>query len=68
MPKRTTSQAFDLFDENLKLDPKQRSAAEKCHNEVTALLLSLDIIVYAFLQGSFRRKTMIRPLGTSTRS
>lgn len=59
---RTTTQAFDLFDENLKLDPKERAAAEKCHNEVTELLRSVGLIVYAFLQGSFARKTMIRPL------
>src|SRR5437870_13221021 len=62
MPKRTTTEAFDLFDESLKLDPKERAAAEKCHNEVSELLRSVGLIVCAFLQGSFARKTMIRPL------
>lgn len=59
---RSTAKAFDLFDEKLKLDPRERAAAEKCHNEVTELLCSVGLIIYAFLQGSFRRKTMIRPL------
>ena len=59
---RTTAGAFDLFDENLKLDPRERATAERCHNDVTELLRSFGLIVYAFLQGSFARKTMIRPL------
>lgn len=62
MTKRTTNEAFDEFDENLKLNPKERAAAERCHNEVTELLRSVGLIVYAVLQGSFARKTMIRPL------
>ena len=59
---RTTAEAFDDFDDALKLAPKERAAAEACHTEVTALLIAAGIIVSAFLQGSFRRKTMIKPL------
>lgn len=58
----TTEEAFDEFDENLKLDLNERLSAIKVHNEITSLLIDKQIIVDAFLQGSFRRKTMIAPL------
>ena len=54
--------AFDEFDEALKLDPGERSRAERVHNEITELLTGEGLITGAFLQGSFRRKTMIAPL------
>lgn len=56
------SAAFDQFDVELRLDPSERLRAEKCHNEITIFLTSAGLIVAAFLQGSFRRKTMIKPL------
>lgn len=59
---RTTTDAFDEYDENLKLDPDQRAAAVELHNEITAFLTDKCLITGAFLQGSFRRKTMIAPL------
>jgi len=59
---RTTAEAFDELDDNLKLDPNDRRAAEDCHNAITELLLRLGLIVTAFLQGSFARKTMLAPL------
>jgi hypothetical protein len=59
---KTTADAFDEFDENLKLDPAERRAAQAIHNTITEVLLSRGIIVTAFLQGSFARKTMIAPL------
>jgi hypothetical protein len=59
---QTTTEAFTEFDENLKLDRTERQAAQEVHNEITDLLLRADIIVAAFLQGSFARKTMIAPL------
>jgi hypothetical protein len=62
MSTRTTADAFSECDENLKLDPHQRSEAEKLHNEITDLLRKAGIIIYAFLQGSFARRTMIAPL------
>lgn len=58
----STAEAFDEFDENLKLDPAERNAAEKIHNAITDLLRGLGLIITAFLQGSFARKTMIAPL------
>lgn len=58
----TTTDAFDEFDENLKLDPAELKAAQALHNEITDYLTQLGIIVTAFLQGSFARKTMIAPL------
>lgn len=58
----TTTDAFNEYDENLKLDPDQRDGAVELHNDVTALLTEKGLITSAFLQGSFRRKTMIAPL------
>ena len=58
----TTDEAFDEFDDNLKLDPDERAAAQKIHKEITSLLIEKRLIIDAFLQGSFRRKTMIAPL------
>lgn len=59
---QTTLEAFAEFDDNLKLDPGQRDEAQKVHNEITAVLQANKVIVGAFLQGSFARKTMIPPL------
>jgi hypothetical protein len=56
------AEAFKKFDDGLKLDPAERLGAEKCHNEITLLLKSQGLIVGGFLQGSFARKTMIKPL------
>jgi hypothetical protein len=62
MTRRTIADAFEEFDDNLKLDPAQRAADERMHNDITELLRRTGIIVYGFLQGSFARKTMIAPL------
>lgn len=59
---KTTAEAFETFDENLKLNPLERARAEVTHREITALLTMKGLIVSAFLQGSFARKTMISPL------
>lgn len=59
---KTTSEAFDEFDDALKLDPTQRAEAEKIHSEITSILRDKGLIISAFLQGSFARKTMIAPL------
>lgn len=58
----STADAFDDFDENLKLDPDERAAAQQTHNDITKLLLEAGLVTGAFLQGSFARKTMIAPL------
>lgn len=58
----TEAEAFDEFDEQLKLDPAEREAAKDCHHEIGDILDEEDYTVGRFLQGSFRRKTMIKPL------
>lgn len=57
-----TEDAFNELDENLNLDPQERAAAIALHNTIHALLLAQGLIVDAFLQGSFARKTMKKPL------
>jgi hypothetical protein len=54
--------AFDSFDEKLKLDPSERLQAETFHRKLTTRLMTDRIISDAFLQGSFARKTMLKPL------
>lgn len=62
MPALTTSAAFDDYDRALNLDPPERARAELFHNQLTLFLKTVGLIVSAFLQGSFRRKTMLKPL------
>ncbi|HTC69109.1 MAG TPA: nucleotidyltransferase [Acidothermaceae bacterium] len=59
---RTTKAAFEAFDEALNLDPRERSAAEHRHREVTDCLVGSGVAADTFLQGSFARKTMPKPL------
>jgi hypothetical protein len=58
----STAQAFKAFDTNLNLDPAERTEAQDLHNDITDLLKRNNIAVAGFLQGSFARKTMLRPL------
>lgn len=58
----TAADAFEDFDTALKLDEDQRDEAIELHNELTELLQEKGLIATAFLQGSFRRKTMLAPL------
>ena len=55
-------EAFEVFDQALKLNPSERAAAILRHNEMTARLRAAGVITSAFLQGSFARKTMLGPL------
>ncbi len=55
-------EAFDDFDDEQKLDPDERAAAQDRHNEITEILKDAGIATIGFLQGSFARKTMIPPL------
>lgn len=57
-----TSGAFNAYDKDLNLDPAKRAEAEVFHHSLTTYLRALGIIVSAFLQGSFARKTMLKPL------
>jgi hypothetical protein len=62
MPTKTTSAAFAEYDAALNLDPAERARAELFHRTLTAYLTSIGLIVDSFLQGSFARKTMLKPL------
>jgi hypothetical protein len=58
----TVAEAFNQFHEHLKLDPADRAAAIKRHNDVRDVLREAGISTSAFLQGSFARKTAMDPL------
>jgi hypothetical protein len=58
----TTKAAFAAFDEALNLDPAERAAAERRHREITECLVDSGVAESTFLQGSFARKTMPKPL------
>ncbi|MBM7331508.1 nucleotidyltransferase domain-containing protein, partial [Agrobacterium sp. S2] len=60
--KMTVTSAFDTFDANLNLDPHERVQAQERHNQVRAVLERSGVIAGSFLQGSFARKTMLKPL------
>ncbi|MEV4086335.1 hypothetical protein ACGFJC_53960 [Nonomuraea fuscirosea] len=54
--------AFGIFDTALNLDPAVRDKAMQRHQEITEVLTRADIAASTFLQGSFARKTMLKPL------
>ncbi|MFC9112182.1 hypothetical protein ACFTWN_02460 [Streptomyces sp. NPDC057092] len=58
----STKGAFDVFDEELNLDGRERKSAQKRHNEITEHLVNAGLAIATFLQGSFARKTMLKPL------
>ena len=58
----SVTESFNVFEEHLRLAPGERASAVTSHNGMTAYLLAEGAAVAAFLQGSFRRKTMRRPL------
>lgn len=59
---KNTAAAFNQFDADLNLDPAERKAAQRRHRQVTECLVAVDLAVTTFLQGSFARKTMLKPL------
>jgi hypothetical protein len=61
MSKRV-DEAFAAFDENLNLDPDERDRAQQVHNDMRDAVGEGDLVVGSFLQGSFARKTMLKPL------
>jgi hypothetical protein len=61
-PAQTVTEAFDQLDERLKLDPAERDRAIRIHNDITTSLKEALVVILAFLQGSFARKTMLAPL------
>lgn len=58
----TVADGFARYDDHLKLDPDDRDRARDTHHEIRDVLRSAGVIVDAFLQGSFARKTMLAPL------
>lgn len=64
MPIKPTSVAgaFDEFDKAISLNPIERARAMLRHQKITDLLVAEHVAADTFLQGSFARKTMRRPL------
>lgn len=58
----TTKGAFAAFDEQLNLHPRERKNAQKRHGDITDHLVGARLAIGTFLQGSFARKTMLKPL------
>jgi hypothetical protein len=58
----TVTAAFNQLDDELNLDPGERDAAQRRHREVTEVLTAAGLAASTFLQGSFARKTMLKPL------
>ena len=58
----TVEAAFKAFDVTLNLDPRERLQAQERHREVRAALEKSGVVAGSFLQGSFARKTMLKPL------
>ncbi|MGI5518977.1 SMODS domain-containing nucleotidyltransferase [Streptomyces sp. CA-106131] len=58
----STKAAFNAFDEELNLNIRERMSAQKRHTDITGHLVSSSLAVGTFLQGSFARKTMLKPL------
>ncbi|MET8987786.1 nucleotidyltransferase [Nonomuraea wenchangensis] len=62
MNPKTIPAAFGIFDTELNLDPAERDKAMKRHQDITDVLIKAGIAASTFLQGSFARKTMPKPL------
>lgn len=58
----TTKSAFADFDAALNLDPAERVRAQNRHRRITDVLKKAEVVEGTFLQGSFARKTMPKPL------
>ena len=56
------TERFDALDDNLKLDPKERTRAQKVHRFIGDILVRAGIAKRTRLQGSLARKTMLPPL------
>jgi|GEM_PF-485521 len=59
---RTVNNSFTKLDENLNLYPLVRQQAQTLHNTIRDDLTKAGLIAGSFLQGSFARKTMLKPL------
>lgn len=59
---KSVAAAFDQFDTTISLNPAERGRAMLRHQQVTAALVDAGLALSTYLQGSFARKTMRRPL------
>lgn len=59
---RTVDNSFTKLDDNLNLHPVVRQKAQTLHNTIRDDLVNADLVAGSFLQGSFARKTMLKPL------
>ena len=59
---KSVSSAFEIFDANIALNPAARVRAEVRHRDVARVLAAANLADSTFLQGSFARKTMRKPL------
>lgn len=59
---KTVNDAFNEFNEALKLDPTELARAQALHNTITRQIKERGLLTSAFLQGSLARKTMKKPL------
>lgn len=58
----TAAAAFKTYDATLNLDRSERARAQQRHQDITARLEASGLVTLTFLQGSFARKTMRKPL------
>ncbi|MBT2508526.1 nucleotidyltransferase [Streptomyces sp. ISL-98] len=58
----STKSAFETFDEALNLDRRERESAQDRHRTISEHLITSRLASSTFLQGSFARKTMLKPL------
>lgn len=58
----TAAAAFKTYDATLNLDRSERARAQQRHQDITARLVASGLVTLTFLQGSFARKTMRKPL------
>ncbi len=59
---RRVRNAFGILDDVLNLDRKERDRAHQRYREIQDCLVAAGIAASTFLQGSFARKTMLKPL------
>ncbi|GGM11310.1 nucleotidyltransferase domain-containing protein [Nakamurella endophytica] len=59
---KSVASAFETFNSNISLNPADRARAEHRHRDVASVLADARLAASTFLQGSFARKTMRKPL------
>lgn len=59
---KSVADAFSRFDQNISIDLAERQAAESRHREVEEIIMAAGLGDSTFMQGSFARKTMRKPL------